>query len=389
MTNRQYAEWIELKDRADKALRRYPVVLRVASGGKAYKRDAAVLKAWRELCADIQAIEEANAAELPEWQRQAVAGLKAKRGSDVDADTPTNTPLEASQDATEAVNGITTYPSINIEFLHRGSPTGRLWYLLRHIDKQGRGIVSRAEATAAFCDKASELHCMTPQRLGQVLRDGHDVTWRVANGNIYLFGAARVAALFGIDKLRGTNVSIPVADLLQGQKRARAALWATVHAGRKRARPIARKTLRDAFGIPESTQRAYDAEADTVRRQNIVIIPEAAAEDFSYTRRRIIKGRDVLTAHLPSTYTSPYEKAKAGRKSVVNKRLKGKHSNSHLVGNTHKQGNNQRRYFDNAEAAQKAANRGRDALHRTGSTLGINVCRKTRLEAAVVWELAL
>jgi len=377
MTN-TYAEWIELKDRAEDALRRYPVILRVASGnGRAYKRDAPILKAWNDLVAEIRDFEEANRDKLPQWQQRA----RAERS------TPTQTPPDTTAEATEQgqseQNTVPTYPSLNIAFLRQNSVLGRLWYLLRYLDDQGRGIVSKADAQAAFCDKDSELYAMTRQRLGQVLREGDGVTWRLAHGNIYLFGAAKTAVIFGVDKLRGANVAIPVTDLLQGQKRARAAFWATVHAGRRRQAPIARVTLRGAFGLPESTQRSYDEEAATKRQLNIVIIPESEAANYAYTRKRIIRGREVLTAQLPSSYTAPYEKANHGRKSKINKRLKDS-----LV-STHRQGNvKQKLYFDNEKAAHKAANKGRDALYRAGSTLTINVCRKTRLEAAAVWEMA-
>ena len=378
----KYAEWKGLKGRADKALRRYPVILRVASGGKSYKRDDKILKAWEVLSAEIGAIEEANAAELPQWYKRA----RAERGTPTE--TPTETPLEACQAPIEtpidASKVVSTYPSLNVAFLRRNSVLGRAWYLFRYIDPQGRGVVSRTEAQAIFCDKASELYAMTRQRFGQVLREGDGVTWHLDNDRIFLFGAVKTSANFGVDKLRGANVAVPIDDLLHGQKRARAAFWATVHAGRRKAKPIARNTLRDAFGVPNSTQRAYDATTATKRQLNIVIIPETEADNYKYTRKRRIKGREVLTAQLPSNYVSPYEKARSGRKSKINKQLKDS-----LVSNTHRQGHvKQKLYFDNEKAAHKATNKGRDAMYRAGSSLVINVCTKTRLEGANVWILA-
>lgn len=382
-----YQTWRELKRQAAAYLRQHGAVIR----GKAYRhrnRDQ-IMAGWGSLKDEIRTIEQQHAGELAAWQRRARADIQPAQDAPSAATTPLETSKppaagEASPDESNAETAPTlrTYPSVNAAFLRQDSPVLRLWYLLRHVDTQGRGIVTKADARGAFCDRQSTLYCMTAARLRQVLQAGEDTCWNVQGDLIHMRSVARVAEAVGVDKLRGSNVAVPVADMLGGMRQVRAALWATIHAAR-RPSPIARETLADVFGLPSSTQRAYDAEAGTVREQNIAVIPDSAAADHKYTRRRIVGGEDVLTAHMPSTYKAALKQDKPGRKSKVNDKL-----NALVSVSPQKRGSGARRYFANEAAAARAARQGRWAYHATGRTLTVNVCKKTRLEAANVWSMA-
>jgi hypothetical protein len=54
---------------------------------------------------------------------------------------------------------------------------GRLWLLLRLLDSEGRGWLSRADIEAAFTDPDSPTHLCTPRYLRQLLAEGNGRFW--------------------------------------------------------------------------------------------------------------------------------------------------------------------------------------------------------------------
>jgi hypothetical protein len=188
--------------------------------------------------------------------------------------------------------------------------------------------------------------------------------------------------------LRGRSIYVSISDLTGGIKAVRAALYTSWHAGRDAA-PIKRQTLRELSGVPESTQRTYDAEAETQRNNNIDILGAYTAEAYQEASWQyghavswvIIKGKKYICRQLPNSYTAQQETAPKGRQKKHNRRI------DNLV-TKGTQGNNSdlvRLFYQTAVHAAQAANRGNKAYWKGGRALKVCASVPPRLKGACVW----
>lgn len=287
---------------------------------------------------------------------------------------------------------IRLYPDIVLGMLrHELEAAGRIWLLLRHIDRAGQGWVDIDEARRHLATKGSRLCVCGWRQLRNLLRQGQGVFWERDSKRIWLRGTVRVAASLGVERLSGRPVALPVEALCGGIGDVRAHFYTSFHSGRAdgEAMPIARATLATVTSVPPRTQRAYEQRAGASARENYAIGEEKTEDTqqeraWRHGRATFVlkdrqgfhgeKGLEYVAWQLPNSYTGPHEQRPRGRQRHLNRKLadlrdKGDAGNGQ--GDEQRdpcQGGNQefrqaqhkpvvRRYFENGGAAAKAFNR--------------------------------
>lgn len=215
---------------------------------------------------------------------------------------------------------------------------GRLWLLLRAIDRDGRGWLDIDDIRAQLATKGAPWRICGWRRLRQLLAEGEGIYWqRHERERLWLRGAHRVAYALDCERLQGYPVELPVAALLGGIQGVRAAFYGAFHSGRD-AKPISRETLRELSGIAERTQRAYDRLARVERRANMAVggryTQECMEERAWQQGRAVFRFVDVLGKqgrkdaayvawHLPNSYRGAYERRARGSRKRLNRQLAG------------------------------------------------------------------
>jgi hypothetical protein len=237
---------------------------------------------------------------------------------------------------------------------------GRLWLLLRLLDSEGRGWLSRADIEAAFTDPDSPTHLCTPRYLRQLLAEGNGRFWVCAGRDkVWLRGQAKVAAALGVRKLRGRAVELPVSVLLGPIGDLRAHLYATFHSGRcghssrrdhssgrdhssrdqgrheEQAPPISRASLRELSGVSPRTQQTYDDRAavdvqpclaiggvatTTGSQENAWQHGRAAFTFTDHQGKQGTAGGRYQARRLPNRYRGPHQLV-GGRPQRLNRQL--------------------------------------------------------------------
>lgn len=268
---------------------------------------------------------------------------------------------------------------------------GRLYYLLRAIDTQGRGKVSLDHARPVI----TEITGMTRRNLRGIFQQANGLVLDIIDDHIFIYSPARVSIALGAGPLRGRPVYVPLADLCGGIQQVRAALYATYHAGRRKANPIPRGNVRALTGVPERTQIRYDKVAKVKVRYNIGTANEEPTQE-NYQRRAWEQGRaafklfdikqmkTVIAWRLPNSYDADYEQAPKGRQRKHNRRI-------NLV-IKRQQGNDAdivRTYLPTARIAARYASRepGHDHYYPTGTTSTFAADKPTKTKGVDVWAL--
>ena len=232
---------------------------------------------------------------------------------------------------------VTIHSSIALAILrqHAEAPA-RVYFLLRVIDKGGRGWLSVENIRRELTRNDSPLRICGWRRLRQLLREGEGVFWqRDDNDRLWLKGAHRIAYTLDSGRLQGFPVELPISALLGGIQAVRAAFYATFHGGRD-SKPISRETLESLSGIPGRTQLEYDRVARVERRRNIAIGERhtnenaqerawrhgRAAFHFIDTEGRQGRaGREYVAWHLPNSYQTAYQRRSRGSRKRLNRKL--------------------------------------------------------------------
>lgn len=234
-------------------------------------------------------------------------------------------------------DSIKLYPDIALGMLRQGkSSAGRIWLLLRYLDKDGRGWVTVAEARQRLTRKGSDLRAVGWRQLRNLLHEGEGLYWHRDKERIWLLGAAWVANGLDVMRLTGQPVAVPVTGLVQGMMTTNAHLYASFHSGRKSGNPINRETLEKITGIPARMQRMYEAITGTGKQRNIAIGERHTAvnvETRAWTQGGAIfdfidhhgrqgpAKRHYIAWHLPNSYTGCHDKLPKGRQRKINKRI--------------------------------------------------------------------
>ena len=187
---------------------------------------------------------------------------------------------------------IVVHPTILLAMLkqHLEAP-GRVWLLLRAIDRDGRGWLDLEDIRHHLTKKDSPRRILGWRRLRQLLAQGEGLFWRRdEQDRLWLSGAHKTAYKLDSGRLQGFPVELPVSALLGGIQAVRAAFYATFHGGRD-SKPISRETLESLSGIPGRTQLEYDRVARVERRRNIAIgerYSQEHAQDRAWKQGRVV-----------------------------------------------------------------------------------------------------
>ncbi len=232
---------------------------------------------------------------------------------------------------------IIVHPTILLAMLkqHLEAP-GRVWLLLRVIDRDGRGWLTVEDARQRLTGKDSPLCICGWRRLRQLLAQGEGVFWhRDEQDRLWLNGVHKIAYKLDSGRLQGFPIELPIQALLGGIQAVRAAFYASFHGGRD-SKPISRETLESISGIPGRTQLEYDRVARVERRRNIAIGERhtnenaqerawrhgRAAFHFIDTEGRQGRaGREYVAWHLPNSYRADYRRRSRGSRKRLNRKL--------------------------------------------------------------------
>lgn len=242
-------------------------------------------------------------------------------------------------------NWVKLYPDIGLGMLREEmTAPGRLWLLLRYIDREGRGALRIDIIRNKLTRKTSPLRLCGKRQLRNLLRDGEGVFWVRDEETIWLRSAAKAAHALGVERLTGRPVALPVEALLNGIGDFRAHLYAAFHSGRTKetsrgseAMPISRSTLAELSGVGESSQRSYEAQADIEIQANFAVGERATKENHenrAWTQGQAVfelkdyrgqqgkKGQTYLAWQLPNSYIGAHSHRPKGRQKRINRELK-------------------------------------------------------------------
>lgn len=299
-----------------------------------------------------------------------------------------------------------TYATLNSALLRDGlAAAGRVWYLLRGFDSEGRGVVDVDAIRELLTGRRSPARLCGWRRMRQILNDGEGKLWeRDEHGRIWLFSPARAAKALGCGRLRGRPVYIATASFLESLQKTKAELYASFESARPEPKkgadpsPVSRARLEQVTGVPRRTQRAYDAILGRKSKRNIAVTgiewtPENRQEQLwkdaqELGRARPLhkvkdsEGRDVIGYQIASTRAQRHKPAPRGRQSKHNRRItlvdKGAQGNEPEIVQC---------YHPNGEAAAAAFNRNSSTIHFWPLKGGVipNVTRRPRLEGVTLW----
>lgn len=233
---------------------------------------------------------------------------------------------------------VKVYPSLAIGMLDAGlSAPGRIYWLLKYLDKQGRGWVGVDRVRDNLASHGAKLRVCSWRRLRQILNQGEGFFWqRDEIGRIWLKGAAKIARNLSVRRFAGNPVEIPVKALLGGIQAVRAHFYASFHSGRRDNQPISRETLRNLTSVPERSQQRYDQVAQVKRDKHFAVgerYTQANTESRAWKQGRGIfhfldvsgnhgpAGREYIAWHLPNSYQGPHAKRNQGRQKKINQQL--------------------------------------------------------------------
>lgn len=266
---------------------------------------------------------------------------------------------------------VKVYPSLATAVLQANlTAAGRIYWLLRHLDAEGRGWLPVTQIQEALTRPTAPLRVCGGRRLRQLLQAGEGKLWeRDGQSRLWLFSPARIMGQVGNGRLAGRPVALPVHKLLGGVGEVRAYLYATFHAGRCRQTPISRAAIASQTAVSATSQRRYEQRAHITTQTNIALGPRQSPltqEQSSWQRGRAVftlqdgQGRQgaangrYLVWRLGNSYHTPLTISAKGRQKKLNQQL-------HLVndGRGVKETAVERHYYPHGKAAASGWQRSR------------------------------
>ena len=227
------------------------------------------------------------------------------------------------------------YPSLAAALQSSGlAKVGRLWFLLRTWDDQGRGFYDLDQVYQVFSGDGSPWHIGTRRLIQQLIKVGAGIFWTLRNRRgrrftaLQMTGPAGVALALKVGHLAGSPVGVPVSYLLGGMHKVNAGLFSaalTLRTDDQGGRPISRATLEHMTGAAASTQRTYIKTAGVEVRANYVAMPTGDVDQpgvFIYRGRVDGRpGRAILARRLPNSHDPQLTARPRGRVKKVNRLL--------------------------------------------------------------------
>jgi hypothetical protein len=249
------------------------------------------------------------------------------------------------------------YPDIGLAMLRRElTAPGRLWLLLRLLDREGEGKLRIVVIGEAVTNPDSPHRLCGQRQLRNLLKAGEGLFWTRDRDTLWLRSAAKVAHGLGVTRLTGRPVALPLSALLGGIGDFRAHLYAAFHSGRikrdggkahfprgkahfprRQAMPIARQTLRDLSGVGRASQRAYERRAGVNAQTNYAVgetpAPHAQEKRAAQQGTAVFTlkdtdgqqgqpGQSYLAWQLPNSYDGRHQQRPKGRQRRINRELK-------------------------------------------------------------------
>lgn len=294
---------------------------------------------------------------------------------------PAPIPIESESDALTAPAkcAVVLYPSLSAAILKQDMEApARVYFVLRSLDRLGRGWFTLEETRDLLAKKASPWRVVSRRQLHNLLAAGEGIFWQQEGGGVWLRSLARVAAALGVYHLAGRAVSAPAAEFLGNVADVRAHLYASFISGRPHAdMPIARETITAVTGVDERTQKAYEQRVKISATANFCIgqrLDAETAQDqawrnrgkgaFELTDKKGRQGKPgekYLAWQLPNSYQGKHETLPRGKQRRVNRELKVL-LNQTAAGNSSVSADHPRRYYPNGGDAAKQHSRTRDPV---------------------------
>lgn len=231
---------------------------------------------------------------------------------------------------------IKLYPDLALGMLHKDlAAPGRIWLLLRYLDREGRGSLRIDLIEEQLTGKNSKLRVCGRRQLRNLLKQGRGIFWERDKERLWLKSVARVAEVLEVRRLTGMPVELPVAVLLGGIGRVRAHLYASFHSGRRSDGPISRAKLARLTHVPERTQRVYEQATGVTVRSNMAVGPhsEKEVQERAWRHGRAVfefvdkegkqgpAGGRYLAWQLPNNYEGCHEQSAKGRQKKTNRQI--------------------------------------------------------------------
>lgn len=218
----------------------------------------------------------------------------------------------------------------------------RLWFLARHLDTNGQGVVTLAtikEQGKSFCNIGNK------QIANLIARGAELGFWQRGNHRnggkvLRLASLQNVAVALGVGRV-SRGVWAEIADL-RSLKRWHAVGLAGWHTGKggKRGNPIAAACVARETGIPERSQRRYcQQNKDLLQRLPNVAAVDRTADNFQMLRELDANGGKYFVAkgqlfeRLPNTYQTSMPRSRPGSIRKINALLNADLSDNMGTGN--------------------------------------------------------
>lgn len=272
-------------------------------------------------------------------RRRRLAGVSLAWSTPVDAGWIAE--LERSSESAPPIEKraktVTVYPDIALGMLKQEkAATGRVWLLLRYLDRDGRGWLTVEQTRALLTRKESDLRVCGWRQLRNLLREGQGIFWHRDKERIWLYSAANVAVALDVTQLTGRPVALPVSVLLAGMGAVRAHFYASFHSGRKSKNPISRGTLEEISGVIPPVQRYYEKATGVTKQRNLAVGEPYTEQDIQarawhhgsavfdfidHHGRQGPEKRHYVAWWLPNSYQGCHERAPKGRMKKVNRQI--------------------------------------------------------------------
>jgi hypothetical protein len=300
---------------------------------------------------------------------------------------PASDPWSPSSCAEVERGTVKLHPDIGVGILRKKmAAAGRVWLLLRWIDRTGSGRIDIAQVRKLLCDQESVIRVCGWRQMRSLLAQGQAVFWNQRGGRLWLQSIPKVAQALGIERLSGRPVALPVKILIQGIGQVRAHLFASFHSGRKQASPISRTTLTKISRVSARSQQNYEKRSRVRKLKNFAIGPRLANENardqawqhgsacFNWRDKKGIHGAQhtsYLAWQLPNSYLGPHLQRPHGRQRRFNRELavlfaKGMTGNDHSAVEV-----KPKRYFEAAKKAARAQNHSQTGVYWRGKHPGL------------------
>lgn len=284
-----------------------------------------------------------------------------------------------------------------IEFCEKGLDTQyatglRLWLALRYLDKDGRGALT-ADQIKVLTNRHSQYHILKPRQLKNTLNKYNGRLWSIAaNGDVYLFGTAKVAKNLGVGRIVKEPVKLEGWHIFGGLQLFKAVCYSGFIQGLGDS-PVSRQTITDLTGIGQSTQQIYEKLIVMAVKQNVGTTGEVWDNSeretyFWQYGRAVFNFKGMVTWRLPNSYRGILSRAKARTKrKAINEKLdhlNGKRQEpgkGKVLGSKNEPNSYDRLYFEPGTRVQS------NSYVKETTTLMPDCRKKAKLTAVSVWLL--